>query len=292
MKGRFGRAEAGIRTWSGGGKDQKGEEALKYVVFTDMDGTLIDHHTYSYQAARPALERIREEEIPLVICTSKTRAEIEKFRAELGISDPFISENGGAMFIPRGYFEVPFPSDKELGEYLVIEQGTSYPILREVLREVERATKTEIEGFGDMTAQKISEDSGLDLVSAALSKMREYDEPFKVVGDGEGAEAVLEEIKKRGLSCTRGGRYYHIMGKNDKGRAVSTLSEIFRRELGYVATIGVGDSQNDLPMLESVDLPVLVQKPDGTYEPVELEVKRAEGVGPVGWNRALMEILR
>ena len=121
--------------------------------------------------------------------------------------------------------------------------------------------------------------------------MREYDEPFKVVGDGEGAEAVLEEIKKRGLSFTRGGRYFHIMGDNDKGRAVSTLSEIFRRELGDIATIGVGDSQNDLPMLESVDLAVLVQKPDGSYEPSDLEVKRAEGVGPVGWNRALMDIL-
>ncbi|MGC9515020.1 mannosyl-3-phosphoglycerate phosphatase [Methanocrinis sp.] len=275
-----------------GERTKKGEEALKYVIFTDMDGTLIDHHTYSYQAARPALERIREEEIPLVVCTSKTRAEIEKFREELGISDPFISENGGAIFIPRGYFEVPFPSNKQLGEYLVIEQGTAYPILREVLKEVERETKTEIEGFGDMTAQKIAEDSGLDLESAELSKMREYDEPFKVIGDGEGAEAVLEEIKKRGLSCTRGGRYLHIMGKNDKGRAVSTLTEIFRRELGEVTTIGVGDSQNDLPMLESVDLPVLVQKPDGSYEPVDLEVKRSEGVGPVGWNRALMEILR
>ena len=81
------------------------------------------------------------------------------------------------------------------------------------------------------------------------------------------------------------------MGDNDKGRAVTHLAEIVRHEFGDVTTIGLGDGLNDLPMLESVDIPVLVQKPDGTYEQTEIEVRRAEGVGPIGWNRIVMEIL-
>jgi mannosyl-3-phosphoglycerate phosphatase len=264
---------------------------LKLVVFTDMDGTLIDHHTYSYEAARPALESLQRLGVPLVVCTSKTRAEIQNFREKLGVSDPFISENGGAIFIPKGYFEVPFTSDQETENYLVVELGTSYQVLRGVLKDVEKKIGCQIRGFGDMTAQEVSEDSGLDLKSAELSKMREYDEPFKIEGDEEQVRAVLEEIQSRGLNYTRGGRYYHIMGDNDKGRAVATLAEIFRREFKEITTVGLGDSLNDLPMLESVDLPVLVQKPDGSYESMDIEVKRAGGVGPVGWNRAVMEIL-
>ena len=31
-------------------------QAPEYIIFTDMDGTLVDHDTYSYDAALPALE--------------------------------------------------------------------------------------------------------------------------------------------------------------------------------------------------------------------------------------------
>ncbi|MHC1632122.1 MAG: mannosyl-3-phosphoglycerate phosphatase [Methanotrichaceae archaeon] len=265
---------------------------MKYVVFTDMDGTLIDHHTYSYDAALPALELLQRKNVPLIICTSKTRAEIEKFREDLKVLDPFISENGGAIFVPKTYFKVPFHSDQETEDYLVIKQGTSYDTLRNVLKDIKKTTECQIKGFGDMTTQEISADSGLDLESAKLSKMREYDEPFVIGGDESCIQSILKEIQNRGLSYTQGGRYFHIIGDNDKGKAVSILTDIFKLEYGNLTTIGLGDSLNDLPMLASVDVPVLVQKPNGTYESlIEMEVKHAEGIGPTGWNRAIMEIL-
>jgi len=74
-----------------------------FVVFTDIDGTIVDEN-YSYKGALPALKLLKRKKIPLVFCTSKTRAEIEVYRDELGIKDPFISENGGAIFIPVGIF--------------------------------------------------------------------------------------------------------------------------------------------------------------------------------------------
>ena len=75
----------------------------RFVIFTDLDGTLLDHHTYSYDAARPALERLRKSEIPLIMVSSKTRIEIEVLRTEIGNREPFIPENGGAIFIPDDY---------------------------------------------------------------------------------------------------------------------------------------------------------------------------------------------
>jgi len=266
---------------------------MRYVVFTDLDGTLIDHNTYSYEAAKPAIEMLKERDIPLIFCTSKTRAEIEVYVRELESSHPFISENGGAIFIPKDYFSVDYPVSKTEGNYNVIELGTSYNTLRHVLTDIRSHEKMDIIGFGDMDDRGVSEDTGLDIESARLAKMREYDEAFKLNGDEETADRLKKHIKSEGLNYTRGGRYWHILGDNDKGKAVSILTELYRKEYGDVKTIGLGDSLNDLPMLKAVHVPVLVQKQNGKHDPkIDYPgIRRVEGIGPVGWNMAIQEIV-
>lgn len=101
----------------------------KLIVFTDLDGTLLDRETYSFEQALPALEVIQQKGIPLILSSSKTRAEIEIYRRELGYDHPFISENGGAIFIPKNYFSFQFPYDRELDGYDVLELGTFYPLI-------------------------------------------------------------------------------------------------------------------------------------------------------------------
>lgn len=271
---------------------------MKYIVFTDMDGTLIDHDTYSYEAAKPALDVLKEQDIPLIFCTSKTRAELEVYVQELDLAHPFISENGGAIFIPRNYFDVEYDYTKEMSNYNVIELGTNYDKLRQVLEEIRAVVNFEIIGFGDLDDVGVSEDTGLDIESAKLAKIREYDEAFRLSEDGDTPKAVdrlIELIKSHGLNHTRGGRYWHIIGDNDKGKAVTILSEIYRRQFADddVKTIGLGDSQNDLPMLQAVDIPLLVQKPGGQHDTsiADAKINKVKGIGPVGWNLAILDIL-
>jgi predicted mannosyl-3-phosphoglycerate phosphatase (HAD superfamily) len=38
----------------------------KPVFFTDLDGTLLDFHTYSFNPALPALEHLKAHEVPLI----------------------------------------------------------------------------------------------------------------------------------------------------------------------------------------------------------------------------------
>ncbi|MDI3539103.1 MAG: mannosyl-3-phosphoglycerate phosphatase [Methanolobus sp.] len=267
---------------------------MRYIVFTDLDGTLIDHDTYSYEAAKPAIDELKKRDIPLIFCTSKTRAEIEVYVRELDLSHPFISENGGGIFIPQGYFEAEYPVSRIQGIYDVIELGTAYDTLRHVLADIRSHEEMRIIGFGDMDALEVSGDTGLDIESATLAKMREYDEAFKLEGDEKEAEKLAESINSRGLNYTRGGRYWHILGDNDKGKAVTILTNLYRKDLGDVRTIGLGDSLNDLPMLRAVDIPFLVQKHNGKHDPKigDTGVNRVEGIGPVGWNMAIMGVLK
>lgn len=268
----------------------------QFIVYTDLDGTLLDEH-YSLDGAKEAVEELIRRAIPIVLCTSKTRREIEVYRTQLGLGDPFISENGGAIFIESDYFGFDYRYDYELsseGRRLnVIQLGTSYEELRRTLKEVEEEGRGlyELRGFGDMSAEELARDSGLSLEEAELSKLREYDEAFKIlVGD---EERIREKIEERGLHCTTGTRYHHLTGAHDKGQAVAILNVLYRKKYTAITTVGLGDSVNDLPMLRAVDIPVLVAKPDGRHEEraADIRIRREDGIGPVGWRSAIEEII-
>lgn len=262
------------------------------LVFTDLDGTLLDHDTYSFTPALPAITILKEKNVPLIFCTSKTRAEIEEIQLQLDNIHPFISENGGALFIPKGYFSHSFHFTREDSHYLIIELGTPYAKLREVFNQMYALLPGKLKGFGDLTPQEISNLCGFSLSQAKLAMKREYDEPF--ILEDKSAEEVLEEIASRSnLQINRGGRFYHLIGNSDKGKAVLLLRELYSQKSANLKTVALGDSLNDLPMLKVVDHPILVQKPDGSYDPsVKLDnLILASGFGPSGWCDALLKLL-
>ncbi len=263
----------------------------KTIIFTDLDGTLLHPRTYSFDEARPALDMIRRRDIPLILCSSKTRAEIEVYRRRLVNDHPFISENGGGIFIPQGYFR-SFEKGEMQDGYRLIRFGSPYQELRNALTDLRERLSIKVRGFGDMSAHEIALLSGLSESEAALAKMRDFDEPFIFEEGRTRADVFLRAIEERGYRWTRG-RFHHITGENDKGRAVTFLKGLYGKKYGPIRTVGIGDNLNDLPFLRVVDLPALVQKEDGNYEEgISLpNLIRTDGIGPVGWNSTVMRLL-
>jgi mannosyl-3-phosphoglycerate phosphatase family protein len=267
----------------------------KIIVFTDLDGTLLDAVTYSFGKAMPALRLLADGGIPLICCSSKTRPEIEHYRALMENHHPFVAENGGGIFIPHGYFpaaSMPAEIHLELqGYYEVMTLGTGYATLRKVLCEL-RDMGFGVRGFGDMTVEEVVEVTGLGRDEAEMAKERHFDEPFLYDGPEDGIEDLVNAVEAKGLHVTQG-QFLHILGNNDKGKAVAILTDMYEKMLGEVMTVGLGDSLNDLPMLQQVDYPILVQRKDGRYHP-RLDVPRmirADGIGPEGWNTAMLQLL-
>jgi mannosyl-3-phosphoglycerate phosphatase len=270
--------------------------APRMVIFTDLDGTLLDHLTYECDEALPALRRCLSANVPVVCCSSKTRAEIEELRQMLESADPFISENGGAIFIPRGLFPFPIEYHAIVGPYFVIEFGGGYATLSSTLDDLSRDLEVPVRAFHRMTSEEIAEETGLPLRGAELAAAREYDEPFLFVDTSEPERRrFLAAAEARGLCWTRGGRFYHLLGHAGKQPAVTVLTDLYRRWNPAIRTAGLGDSANDAPLLAAVDIPILVMKPGAEYDPAVVgqlpAVRRSPLPGPRGWNASVQALL-
>jgi mannosyl-3-phosphoglycerate phosphatase len=266
-------------------------ECAAIAVFTDLDGSLLDHDTYSFENAWPALERIRGRCIPLVFTSSKTRPEIERLQAAMGIREPFIVENGAAVFFPDGYRNWSIDDGIREPPYTVIRLGASYAEIRRWILSLRPGFN--IRGFGDLSAEAIGRFSGLLPTQAGLAKQREFTEPFLVDDDG-----MISDLQARaeaaGFTITRGGRFHHLIGVGqDKGVAVRRAMSVIRRNMSQpLCTIGLGDSANDGAMLQSVDVPILIPHPDGSYEDLDVaNLRKARHPGSRGWNEMVLEML-
>jgi mannosyl-3-phosphoglycerate phosphatase len=266
----------------------------KTIIFTDLDGTLLDYSNYSFEAALTALQLIKEKNIPLIICSSKTRKEIEHYRKKLDNLHPFITENGGGIYLPKDYFKFRIQDStfeiEEKDGYRIITLGARYSDLRKAIEEL-RAKGFDIKGFGDMAVEEIASLTRLNREDAEMAKARDFDEPFIFAGSIQELPALIDAIKKKGLNYTQG-QFHHIMGNSDKGKAISILIDLFKRVYGDILTFAIGDSPNDIPMLERVDRPIIVRKHDGSYDDsISVpDLIKANGIGPDGWNRAVLNL--
>jgi mannosyl-3-phosphoglycerate phosphatase len=236
---------------------QLNPKTIKIVVFADLDGSLLNDK-YEYDEVEPIIHQLQSLDVSIVLASSKTKNEIEFYRNKWQITDPFIIENGSAILIPQTYFTLNYEYTKKINDYNIIELGTPYSIIREKLELVKNRVGAKIIGFGDMTPEEIAKDSGLPLNLAQLAKKREYSEPTKILSGDE--KEVLDAISDEGLCYTRGGRYLHAMGNCDKGKATSILKNLYLQHFKKIFSIGIGDSSNDLTMLQIVDKPFFVNK--------------------------------
>ncbi len=260
------------------------------VIFTDLDGSLLDSDAYSFEDALPALSLLRKRNIPLILCSSKTRTELETYRNKLDNRHPFIAENGAGIFIPNRYFPF-FINGETRGGYQVISFGIPYKEIRKQFTQLRTSLGVSVRGFGDMTAEEVSSLTGLTKDEAMLALQRDYEEPF-IFPDGVN-ERFLHAIEASGFRWTQG-RLFHMMGDYHKGRAVIELRNLYAQKIETVATIGLGNSLNDLSFLRLVDRPVLIKNTNGTHDPrVNIPgLYRTNEIGPRGWNEAILKLLQ
>jgi mannosyl-3-phosphoglycerate phosphatase len=274
---------------------------MKIVVFSDLDATLLDEETYSWKPAERAIEALKKRDAALVMVTSKTFAEVESLHEELGFQDPFVFENGGGIALHkqsplRDDLQPWAPNLDEFGRdrFAVFALGARYETLVKSLAEISSEVGTPLFGFSAMSEEEVANATGLSMSEAVKARMRLFDEPFVIAKESAVLVAwVKAAANRRGLDITKGGRFWHLIGHAGKGKAVAILLEAFQERYGEVLSIGLGDSPNDTPFLQLVDIPVIL----GKSSEAEVGLSLPEGAlrydvpGPKGWNQAVLDIL-
>jgi mannosyl-3-phosphoglycerate phosphatase len=270
--------------------------AQRLVVVTDVDGSLLEPGNRSRPNERAALDFLTARGIPLVINSSRTRAEIERLHQTLHMLTPFISEHGSALFVPHGCFpSLPERARPALGGS-VIEFGRRYHEVVDALRLTSRELGVEIVGFAGLTIHDVSRELRVPIVEAQLAKVREYTELFRIVDEKDATRSRLfKALRRRGLRCWRTGRHHLVTATPDRAESLRTLKAMWRQAWGDPIMIGFGDSEDDVAWLRHADVAIIVQN-DHTGVPARVlsklpTVHVTRWAGRHGWSEAMFEFV-
>lgn len=252
--------------------------AVPFLVFSDLDGTLIDHHSYEWEPARPALAAIREAGGGVILASSKTAVEIAALRDAMGLQTwPAIVENGAGILRARA---APPAGNAD------------YARLREILDAVQPDLRRHFKGFGDCDAAGVAALTGLSLDTAHAAKTRAYSEPGLWTGSDAARAEFEAALQASGVYAREGGRFLTLSFGGTKADQMSVL----RAEFAPKLTFALGDAPNDIEMLEAADIGVIIANPARKALPplpgeAQSRIVRSAQPGPVGWNATMLALI-
>ena len=265
------------------------------ILFTDLDGTLLNGESYAYEAALPVLETLKQQGVPVIPVTSKTRAEVETLIQQIGLTTPFVTENGSAIYIPRETCPFDLPEGEDDGPYRVVALGVAYVMARAGLKAIAQELGLSLKGFGDLSVEQVQQLTGLSAADAHQAKMREFTEPF-LTPKNTPPEKLTGAVESMGFKVVVGDRFSHLIGgEAGKGIAVHQLVQLYTPTFPAdepIVTIGLGNSPNDLDMLANVDRAIVLPGISGPHPQLsERGWTIAPQPAPEGWAMAVNQVL-
>lgn len=267
------------------------EQAL---IFTDLDGTLLDHFDYSFTDALDVIQKLKANNIPIIPNTSKTYAEMVNIRAEIALDSPFIVENGAAVFIPVNFFDEQPQGTLLQGKYWVKEFCPERAHWLSLLKEGTEEYADLFQGFSNLSLEELCNLTGLKPESAKYALERNYTEPLLWHGDSKKKSEFIAHMESLGAHLLQGGRFLSVGGHSDKGNAMLWLANEYKKQKGTaVKTIALGDSHNDTEMLQAADIAIQIKSPIHPFTTLTKKENcyKTKEFGPKGWAQTIDEVL-
>ena len=251
-------------------------------VVSDVDGTLMDH-SYDLTPAKETIKTLQKLSVPVILCTSKTASEVKVIREELNLTDPYIVENGAAIY---------GDSLKKVNGEIIL--GIKYEILEEILNDISKKIDYKLTPLNNLSDQEATQLTGLKGNSLNLMRERHWSMPFL------NPPSYLDEkinicCKKFNVDVFKGNRMSHLLStKSNKGKAINALKKYSNKP--DIRIIGLGDSPNDLPLLLNSDIKIVIPGVDGPNlnlieQLSNLEYILASEPNGYGWKNEINKLL-
>jgi len=189
----------------------------------------------------------------------------------------------------------------------VIELGNPVDNIRAKLSAIRKKYTINFKGVADVSVEELSNIASMPIEQAKRMADRRYGETILQI-ERKDVARLIKYANDEGMKVIHGGRFFDVTIGNDKGKAVEILRNLFKNKFhDNVTFFGIGDSTNDISMLNLMDVPILVQKPDRSW--LDYEIKMLEnvdssnisnnknniikinGIGPNGWENAVHKII-
>ena len=265
----------------------------KFLFITDLDASLLQHD-YSYEEAKPTLQSIRDLGYPLVLNSSKTLAELSVFAEEIHTLAPVIAENGSTVGVRPETGLITPPNAHCIGPYTIINTGPNRQSILSVAHTLRLQHHYQFSGFADWSAEHLAEITGLLPAQAELAKQRHGTEPILWQDSESRLQDFIGKLAEDGIQVVRGGKFIHLMGQVDKADGTQLVIDLYQAAEPDTrwTTVAIGDSENDLLMLERADIAVVIPH-DGTIRirPTNPNTHFAKHNASQGWAEAVQTIL-
>lgn len=269
---------------------------MNLILFADIDGVLSETSSDQLAVDLRRLHRLGPS-VALVLCSGRTRPEIEHLAHALGIRHPFICEHGAAAFVPDGYFPFEVSNAVPIAGYQVVEFGRSSASVVEALRRVAERQGVALRLFSEMRVDEVAQECGMTPLDARLAKLRDYGEMFRMLEPDDTARArLLEALRGAHLRCITGTPFDHVGASVDISIGVGMLRTLYRRAYGPSITVGIADWRADGDVLQLVECPIVIEARSG---PSPVRSGRRGGNartvafdGRRNWAAAVMDIVR
>ena len=258
-------------------------ENSKIWIVSDVDGTLMDH-SYDLSPAKKTIKWLQELKIPVILCTSKTASEVRIIRKELNLTDPYIVENGAAIY-----------GENIKGEKWEIILGMKYQLLEKILNNLSKEVNFSLKPLNNLTDNEAYELTGLSGDSLKLMRDRHWSMPF--LNPPKDIENKIKLIcEKYKVNIFKGNRMSHLLSINsNKGKAIKKLIEYSNNF--KVEIVGLGDSPNDLPLLNKANYKIIIPSSNGPNQTL------LKDIGPInyilakkpngyGWSEEVYKIIK
>jgi mannosyl-3-phosphoglycerate phosphatase len=271
-----------------------GPAARRIVLFADPD-ILRGGRQASLAETREALDGLADRGVAVVLWGNETRAEMELIQADLDVWHPFVSESGGGLFLPVGYFAEAPANARAFAGYDVLDFGRPYAVVAAALHEVANKLRIGVHGFSGMSVQDVANDCRLSLAQARLATLREYDEPFRIVDANPAVQGRLfQGLRRAGFRCFTHEAHHHATGVTDKAESVRTLTSLYRRQSHEVLTVGLARDPDELGLLQAVDVPVVILSDPANAARLLRKVPTARLVdngSPRAWRKTIWDLV-